>query len=87
MSSTVLSRKLIQRHNELVEDFYMEPLDDGCVGSFVETSVASIDCNIPTASKGEGRRNDSKGKNQQKQKKRKDVVTKDLWRLDYCKIE
>ena len=52
--------------------------DDGCVGSFVETPVASIDFNIPSTSKGKGKRNDSKGKNPQKQKERKDVVTKDI---------
>ena len=32
MSSTVLSRKLIQGYTELVENFYMEPPDDSCVG-------------------------------------------------------
>ena len=63
MSSTVLSRKLIQWYVELVEDFYMEPPDDGCVVFFVETPVASIDFNIPYISKDKGRRNDSKGKN------------------------
>ena len=78
MSSTVLSRKLIQRYTELVENFYMEHPDDGCVGSFVETPVASIDFNIPSTSKGKDQRNDSKGKNPQKQKERKDVVTKDI---------
>ena len=54
MSSTVLSRKLIQRYTELVENFYMEHPDDGCVGSFVETPVASIDFNISSTSKAKG---------------------------------
>ena len=40
----------------------MEHPDDGCVGSFVETPVASIDFNIPSTSKGKGRRKDFKGK-------------------------
>ena len=78
MSSTVSSRKLIQRYTELVENFYMEPPDDGCVGSFVETPVASIDFNIPSTSKGKVRRSYSKGKNPQKKKERKNVVTKDI---------
>ena len=88
MSSTVLSRKLIQRYTELVENFYMEHPDDGCVGSFVETPVASIDFNIPSTSKGKGRSKDSKGKGPQKQKERKDVVMKEmlLWRLNYFKV-
>ena len=81
MSSTVLSRKLIQRYTELVENLYMEPPDDGCVGSFIETPVASTDFSIPSTSKGKGQRNDSKGKNQQKQKERKDFVTKNIRRL------
>ena len=46
------------------------------VGFFVETPLASIDFNIPSTSKGKGRRSDSKGKNPKKQKERKDVVTK-----------
>ena len=75
MSSTVLSRKLIQRYTELVENFYMEP---PCVGSFVEIPVASFDFNIPSTSKGKGRRKDSKGEDPQKQKGRKDVVMKDI---------
>ena len=78
ISSTVLGRKLIKWYTELVENFYMELPDDGCVGSFVETPVASIDFNIPSTSKGKDQRNDSKGKNPQKQKERKDVVTKDV---------
>ena len=69
MSSTVLSRKLIQRYPELVENFYIEPSDDGCVGSFVETPVASIDFNIPSTSKGKGLRKDSKGKDPQRKEK------------------
>ena len=56
----------------------IEPPDDGCVGSSVETQVASIDFNISSTSNGKVRRNDSKGKNPQKQKERKDVVTKDI---------
>ena len=72
MSSTVLSRKLIQRYTKLVEHFYMEPPDDRCVSSFVETPVASVYFNIPSTSK------DSKGKDMQNQKKRKDIVMKDI---------
>ena len=68
MSSTVSSRKLIQLYTELVENFYMEPPDDGCVGYFAETPVASSDINIPSTFKGKGRRNDSRGKNPKKQK-------------------
>ena len=75
MSSTVLSRKLIQRYTELVENFYMEP---HCVGSFVEIPVASFDFNIPSTSKGKGQRKDSTGEDPQKQKGRKDVVMKDI---------
>ena len=56
----------------------MEPPDDGCVGSFVEAKLASIDLNISSTSKGTGRRNNFKGKNPQNQKERKDVVTKDI---------
>ena len=41
-TSAVLSRKLMQRCTKLVENFYKEPPDDGCVGSFIETPVASI---------------------------------------------
>ena len=78
MSSTVLSRKLIQRYTELVENFYMKPPDNGCFGSFAETPVASIEFTIPSTSKGKCRRNGSKGENPQKQKERKDVVTKDI---------
>ena len=79
MSSAVLSRKLIiQRYNKLVENFYMEPPNDGRVGSFVATPVTSIDFNIPCTSKGKGQRNDSKGKNLQKQKEKYDVVTKGM---------
>ena len=68
MSSTVSSRKLIQLYTELVENFYMEPSDDGCVGYFAETPIASSDINIPSTFKGKGRRNDSGGKNPKKQK-------------------
>ena len=50
----------------------------GCVGSFVETPVTSIDFDIPFTSKGKGRRKDSKGKDLQKQKERKSVVIKDI---------
>ena len=78
MSSTVLRRKLTQRYTKLVEDFYMEPPDNGCVGSFVETPVTSIDFDIPFTSKGKGRRKDSKGKDLQKQKEQKSVVIKDI---------
>ena len=72
----------------MVEYFYMAPPDDGCVGSFVETPVASIDFNIPSTSKDKGRSKDSKGKGPQKQKERKDVVMKEmlLWRLNYFKV-
>ena len=62
----------------MVENFYIENPDDGCVGSFVETPVASIDFNIPSTSKGKGRGKDSKGKVPQKEKERKDVVRKDI---------
>ena len=48
------------------------------VGSFVETPVASTDFNIPSTSKDKARRNDSKGRNPQKQKEGKDVVTKGI---------
>ena len=40
----------------------METPDDGCVGSFDETPVTSIEFNIPSTSKGKGRRSDSKEK-------------------------
>ena len=63
---------------ELVENFYMEPPDGGCVGSFVETPVASNDFNNPSTSKGKVQRNDYKEKYLQKQKERKDVVKKDI---------
>ena len=53
----------------------MEPPNDGCVSSFVETPVASI---VPSTSKGKGRRKDSKGKDPKKQRERKDVVMKDI---------
>ena len=71
MSSTVLSGKLIQRYTELVENFYIEPRDDGCVGSFIETPVASIDSNISSTSKGKGPRNNSKGKSHKSSGKEK----------------
>ena len=81
MSSTVLA----------VENFYMVLPDDGCVGSFVETPVASIDFNIPSTSKGKGKRNDSKGKKSAKTKGKKRCCHEEhqklLWRLNYCKIE
>ena len=72
-----------------MENFYMEPPNDGCVGSFVVKPVASIDFNIPSTSKDKGRRNDSKGKIPQKQKEGKDVVTKGIEssRFSYCKIK
>ena len=54
----------------------MKAPDGGCVGSFVETPVASIDFNIPSTSKGKVQRNDCKVKNPPKQ--RKDLVTKDI---------
>ena len=71
MSSTVLSGKLIQRYTELVENFYIELRDDGCVGSFIETPVASIDFNIPSTSKAKGPRNNSKGKSHKSSGKEK----------------
>ena len=77
-TSTLLSSKLIQWCTKLVENFYKEPPDDGCVGSFIETPVASIDFNIPSTSKGKGQSNDSKVKNQQKHKEKKDNVKKDI---------
>ena len=40
----------------------MELLNDGGVGAFFETPVASIDFNIPSTSKSKGRRKDSNGK-------------------------
>ena len=49
----------------------MEPPDEGCVVFFVETLVASTDFNIPSAFKGKGRRNDSKGKIRQSKRKEK----------------
>ena len=58
ISSTVLSRKLVQRYTELVQNFYMEPPDDDSVCTFAETPVAFIDFNIPSTSKGKGRRNE-----------------------------
>ena len=75
-TSTLLSSKFIQWCTKLVENFYKEPPDDGCVGSFIETPVASIDFNIPSTSKGQS--NDSKVKNQQKHKEKKDNVKKDI---------
>ena len=54
----------------MIENFCMESPYDDCVGSFVEAPVASTDFNIPSTSKGKGRRNDSKGKNPQKEKER-----------------
>ena len=71
MSSTVLSRKLIQWYTELVENFYMKPPGNGCVGSFAETPVASIEFTIPSTSKGKCRRNGSKGKKSAKAKGKK----------------
>lgn len=59
MSSAVLRRKLIRWNTELVGSFYVEPCNDGCVGCFVETPVASINFNIPSFSKGQGQKNDS----------------------------
>ena len=47
MSSAVLRRKLIRWNTELVGSFYVEPCNDGCVGCFVETPVASINFNFP----------------------------------------
>ena len=75
-TSTLLSSKLIQWCTKLVENFYKEPPDDSCVGSFIETPVASIDFNIPSTSKGQS--NDSKVKNQQQHKEKKDNVKKDI---------
>ena len=49
----------------------MESPDDDCLRSFVETPVTSIYFDVPSISKGKGRRNDFKGKNLQKQKERK----------------
>ena len=68
----------LSKHLFYMENFCMEPPDDDCLGSFVETPVASIDFDVPSISKGKGRRNDFKGKNPQKQKERHDVVTKDI---------
>ena len=68
----------MQWRTELVENFYIESPDDSCVGSFAETPFASIDFNIPSASKSKGQRKRSKGKNWQKQMERKNVVTKDI---------
>lgn len=78
ISSTVLSRKLVQRYTELVENFYMEPPDDDSVCTFAETPVATIDFKIPSTSKGKGRKNDSEGKNPQMQKEKRNIVTKDI---------
>ena len=71
MGTAVLSRRLIQRYTELVLNFYMEPPDDGCVGSFVETPVASVDFNITSTSKGKSRRNDPMRKIRKSKKKEK----------------
>ena len=62
----------------MVENFYIEPPDDGWVGSFVETPVASTDFNIPSTSKGKGQRNNFKEKNPQKLKEIKDNVKNDI---------
>ena len=51
----------------------MQPPDDGCVGSFVATPIASINFNIPSTSKEKGRKNDSKGKKSAKAKGKKIV--------------
>lgn len=50
-SSTISSKKLIQRYTELVENLYMEPLDDICVGSFVKGELTarnnfSLNCSL-----------------------------------------
>ena len=71
MTSTVLSGKLIQRYTELVANLYIELRDDGCVGSFIETPVASIDFNIPSTSKVKGPRNNSEGKSSKSSGKEK----------------
>ena len=48
MILTVLCRIAVYR---VGKKFLLEPLDDGCVSSFVETPVASIDFNIRSTSK------------------------------------
>ena len=73
MMPTQLSKRLVNRYKELVENFYFEPPDNDIIGSFVQS-----DDNVPNTSMSNGKDVSSKKKTKNTRYERDEVGVKDI---------